>query len=188
MRISSTNYSIFKMHLCENSCVLLFIRSDFCLFFLKFFQHFFKILFLTSLLEYNCFTMLSQFLLYNKVNQLYVYIYPRISSLLRLPPTLPIPPLQVVTKHRADAHLYINMHVLNLPFNIFLFGSSVCHSVPSFLSSFRLNKYTFSIPFCVIFWLFCCTSLHCFLQWLLQGLQYESLSYHNLLKFNIYFV
>ena len=40
------------------------------------------------------------FLLYNKVNQL--YIYPRISSLLRLPPTLPIPPLQVVTKHRAD--------------------------------------------------------------------------------------
>ena len=51
--------------------------------------------FLTSLLEYNCFTMLCQFLLYNKVNQLYVYIYPHISSLLCLPPTLPIPPLQV---------------------------------------------------------------------------------------------
>ena len=30
---------------------------------------------LTSLLEYNCFTMVCQFLLYNKVNQLYVYIY-----------------------------------------------------------------------------------------------------------------
>ena len=43
--------------------------------------------FLTSLLEYNCFTMLCQFLLYNKVNQLYVYIYPHISSLLCLPPT-----------------------------------------------------------------------------------------------------
>ena len=28
-----------------------------------------------------------------KVNQLYIYIYPHISSLLRLPPTLPIPPL-----------------------------------------------------------------------------------------------
>ena len=41
--------------------------------------------FLTSLLEYNCFTMLCYFLLYNKVNQLYVYIYPHIPSLLRLP-------------------------------------------------------------------------------------------------------
>ena len=35
--------------------------------------------FLTSLLEYNCFTMSCQFLLYNKVNQLYVYIYIPIS-------------------------------------------------------------------------------------------------------------
>ena len=46
--------------------------------------------------------MVCQFLLYNKVNQLYIYIYPHISSLLRLPHTLPIPPLQVITKHRAD--------------------------------------------------------------------------------------
>ena len=38
--------------------------------------------------------MLCQFLLYNKMNQLYVYIYPHISSLLCLPPTLPIPPLR----------------------------------------------------------------------------------------------
>ena len=30
--------------------------------------------FLTSLLEYNCLTMVWQFLLYHKVNQLYVYI------------------------------------------------------------------------------------------------------------------
>ena len=29
------------------------------------------------------------------VSQLYVYIYPHIPSLLRLPPTLPIPPLYV---------------------------------------------------------------------------------------------
>ena len=28
------------------------------------------------LLEYNCFTMLCKFLLYSRVNQLYVYIYP----------------------------------------------------------------------------------------------------------------
>ena len=43
--------------------------------------------FLTSSLEHNCFTMLCQFLLYNKVNQLYAYIYPHIPSLLRLPPS-----------------------------------------------------------------------------------------------------
>ena len=47
---------------------------------------------LTSLLEYNCFTIVCQFLLYNKVNQLYIYIHPHVSSLLRLSPTLPIPP------------------------------------------------------------------------------------------------
>ena len=40
--------------------------------------------------------MLCQFLLYNKVNQLYVYIYPRIPFLFSLLPTLLIPPLQVV--------------------------------------------------------------------------------------------
>ena len=46
-----------------------------------------------SLLEYNCITMLCQFQLYNKVNQLYVCIYPHIPSFSCLPPTLPIPPL-----------------------------------------------------------------------------------------------
>ena len=56
----------------------------------------------TSLLEYNCFTVLCYFLLYNKVNQLYVYIYPHIPSLFSLPPTLPISPLQMVTKHQPD--------------------------------------------------------------------------------------
>ena len=35
--------------------------------------------------------MFCQFLLYNKVNQLYVYIYPHIPSPLRLPPTLSHP-------------------------------------------------------------------------------------------------
>ena len=46
--------------------------------------------------------MLCQFLFFNKVNQLYIYIYPYISSLLCLPPTLHIPPFQAVTKHRAN--------------------------------------------------------------------------------------
>ena len=54
-----------------------------------FFIYLFNLFFLTSLLEYSCFTMVCEFLLYNKVSQLYVYIYPHISSLLRLPPSHP---------------------------------------------------------------------------------------------------
>ena len=78
------------------------------------------IFFLTSLLEYNCFTMVCQFLLYNKVNQLYINIYPHIPSLLRLPPTLPIPPLQVDTKHQADLHVLCGCFPLAI---YFTFGS-----------------------------------------------------------------
>ena len=48
--------------------------------------------FFNIILEYNCFTMVGQSLLYNKVNQLYIYIYHlHISSLLRLPPSLSHP-------------------------------------------------------------------------------------------------
>ena len=56
------------------------------------FNSLFLKIFFTSLLEYKCFTMLCQFLLYNKVNQLYVYIYP-ISppSCIFLPPSLSHP-------------------------------------------------------------------------------------------------
>ena len=74
----------------------------------------------TSLLEYNCFTLVCQFLLYNKVNQLYIYINPHISSLLRLPPTLPIPHLQVDTKHRADLPVLCGCFPLAI---YFTFGS-----------------------------------------------------------------
>ena len=49
----------------------------------------FFLFFLTSLLEYDCFTMVFQFLVYNKVNQLYIYICSHISSLLHLPPSHP---------------------------------------------------------------------------------------------------
>ena len=76
--------------------------------------------FLTSLLEYNCFTMVCSFLLYNQVNQLYIYIYPHISSLLHLPPTLPIPPLQVDTKPRADLPVLCGCFPLAI---YFAFGS-----------------------------------------------------------------
>ena len=64
--------------------------------------------------------MLCQFLLYNKVNQLYVYIYPHIPSPLSLPPTLPIPSLQVVTKHRVDLLVLCSSFPLAIHFT---FGS-----------------------------------------------------------------
>ena len=68
--------------------------------------------------------MVCQFLLYNKVNQLYTYIYPHISPILRLPPPLPIPPLQVDTKHRADLPMLCSCFLLAI---YFTFGS-VCMS------------------------------------------------------------
>ena len=58
--------------------------------------------------------MLCQLLLYNKVNQLYVYIYLHIPSLLSLPPILPIPPLQVVKDFLKKNFLfYIGVQVIN---------------------------------------------------------------------------
>ena len=80
--------------------------------------------------------MVCQFLLYNKVNQLYVYIYPHIPSLLRLPPSLLIPPLQVVTKHRADLPVLCGCFPLAI---YFTFGSlymsmTLSHFVPTYPS------------------------------------------------------
>ena len=64
--------------------------------------------------------MLCQFLLYNKVNQLYVYIYSHISSLLSsLPPSLSTP-LQVVTKHQIDLPVLYSSFPLAIHFT---FGS-----------------------------------------------------------------
>ena len=92
--------------------------------------------FYTSLLEYNYLTMLCQFMLYNKVNQPYAYIYPHIPSLLSLPPTLPIPPLQVVTKHQADLPVLCSCFPLAI---YFTFGSvymsmPLSHFVPAYPS------------------------------------------------------
>ena len=92
--------------------------------------------FLSALLEYDHFTVLCYFLLYNKVNQLYAYIYPHIPSLLRLPPTLPIPAVQVVTKHRADLPVLCGCFPLAI---YFTFGSiymsmPLSHFVPAYAS------------------------------------------------------
>ena len=69
--------------------------------------------------------MLCQFLPHNKVNQLYVYIYPHIPPFLSLPPTLPIPPLQVVTEHRADLPVLCN----SFPQAVHCIFGSVCMSI-----------------------------------------------------------
>ena len=100
------------------------------------------VFFLTSLLEYNCFTMLCYFLPYNKVNQLYVNIYPHMPSLLSLPPTFPIPPRQVVTKHRADLPVLCGRFPLAI---CFTFGSvhmsmPLSHFIPVFPSPFPCPK------------------------------------------------
>ena len=107
-----------------------------------------KNIFLTSLLEYNCFTMLCQFLLYYKVNQLYVYIYPHMPSLLHLPPTLPIPPLQVVTKHRVV--LPVLMQLLPTSYLFYIWQCIYVNATLSLRSSLHVPlphvlKYTLSV-------------------------------------------
>ena len=122
--------------------------------------------FLTALLVYNCFIIVCQFLLYNKVNQLYIYIYPHISSLLHLPPTHPIPPLQVVTKHRADFPVLCGCFLLAI---LFTYGSvymsmPLSYFAPAYLSpspcpqvhSLHLRLYSCPAPrfFRTIFFIF----------------------------------
>ena len=77
--------------------------------------------------------MVCQILLYNKVNQLYVYIHPHILSLLRLPPTLPIPPLQVVTQHRADLPVLCGCFPLTIyiTFGSVYMSMSLSHFIPN---------------------------------------------------------
>ena len=100
--------------------------------------------------------MVCQFLLYNKVNQLYIHIYPLISSLLHLPLTLPIPPFQVVTKHRADLPGLCSCFPLAI---YFMFGSvymsmPLSHYIPAYPSHspcpqvhyLRLRLYTCPAP------------------------------------------
>ena len=97
--------------------------------------------------------MVCQLLLYNKVNQLYIYIYPHISFLLRLPPTLPIPSLQVVTKHRADLLVLCGCFPLAI---YFTFGSvymstPLSHFVPAYPSPLPPPRVLKSILYVCIF-------------------------------------
>ena len=70
------------------------------------------------------------------MNQLYISIYPHISSLLRLPPALPIPPLYVVIKHWADLPVLCSCFLLA---SYYTFGSIyksmlLSHFVPAYPS------------------------------------------------------
>ena len=98
--------------------------------------------------------MVCQFLLYNKVNQLYIYIYPHISSLLRLPPRHPPYPTPLGGhKHRADLPVLCSCFPLA---SYFTFASvymsmPLSHFVPAYTSpslcpqvhSLRLRLYVF---------------------------------------------
>ena len=98
--------------------------------------------------------MVCQFLLYNKVNQL--YIYPHISSLLHLPPILPIPPLQLVTKHRADLPVQCSCFPLPICFTFrsVYMSMPLSHFVPGYPShspcfqvhSLHLHLYSYPAP------------------------------------------
>ena len=86
-----------------------------------------------SLLEYNCFTILCQFLLHNRGNRPYAYTCPHIPTLLSLPPILPIPPLQVIAKYRT--HLPV-LCCCFPPANYFTFGSVYMSMLLSLRPSF----------------------------------------------------
>ena len=86
---------------------------------------------LISLSEYNCFKMLCQFLLSNKVNHLYVYIYPHIPS---LPPSLSHP-----SRSSQSTELISLCYVAAFPRDIYLeFGSVYMSMLLSLHPSFPL--------------------------------------------------
>ena len=87
--------------------------------------------------------MVCQFLLCNKVNQLYVNIYPHISSLLCLPPTLPIPPIQVVTEHPADLPVLCGCFPLAIYFTFYL---SILHLVVYISTCQTLTSSPLTLP------------------------------------------
>ena len=80
-----------------------------------------------SLLEYNCFTVLCQCLLYNIMNQSCVYILSHLS----FPPTLPVSPISVITSERQAEFLELDG---SFPLALFTHGRvhiCQCHCLSS---------------------------------------------------------
>ena len=90
--------------------------------------------FLTSLLEYNSFTLLCQFLLYNKVNQLYIYTCPHISSFLHLPPSHPPYPTPL-GGHKAPSSSPCAMRLLPTSYLFYIWQCIYVHATPSLCHS-----------------------------------------------------
>ena len=91
--------------------------------------------------------MVSKFLLYNQVNQLYIYIYPHISSLLHLSPShLPYP--TVLTVHKALSWSPCAMRLLPTSYLFYIWQCIYVHIYTTTLSLYP------SLPFPLyIFWL-----------------------------------
>ena len=86
------------------------------------------------LLEYNCFTMLHWFLLYNNMDQLYVYVY----SLLLEPPSyhpLPIPTVEVITERQAEFPVLYSSFLLSDTSHLVVY-IWLCCSLSSYPPSF----------------------------------------------------
>ena len=122
--------------------------------------------------------MLCQFLLHNKANQPYAYIYPHIPSLLSLPPTLPIPPLQVVAKHRAGLPVPCNCFPLAI---YFTFGSVYMLMLLSHIAPASPSPAMSSSPFSMSTSLFLpCHQVH---QYQLFFLDYIHMRQHTVFVF-----
>lgn len=73
---------------------------------------YFKFLFIYFLLGYNCFTMGCQFLLYNNVNQLYLYIQPFLLEPPSYHPSIPL--LQVITEDLPELSVLYRSYQLTI--------------------------------------------------------------------------
>ena len=101
-------------------------------------------LFFNILLEYNCFTMVCQFLLYNKMNQL--YICPHISSLLHLPPSNPPYPTPL-GGHKAPSLSPCAMWLLPTSYLFYIWQCIYVHATPSLCPSLPFTLPVSSSPF-----------------------------------------
>ena len=104
------HWSIF-LFLCQYHTVLMIVASDFT-----------EVRQVEKKMGYSCF-IYCQFVLYNEVNQLYIYVHPLF--LTSLPPP-PIPSIQVTTEHGAELLAEYN----NFPLAICFTRGSVRMSMP----------------------------------------------------------